>query len=68
MILDRYDVVMKIEAIYSTLLSISRGDSAATEECLLYISEETVLDLMNAAEAIKEYMLDIIRTEDLNCG
>lgn len=65
--MDRYDAVMKIESIYSTLLSISRGDSAASEECLLYISDKTVSDLMEAAKAIREYMLDILRTEDYNC-
>lgn len=29
--MDKYDVVMQIEKLYSTLLSISRGDSAATD-------------------------------------
>ena len=61
---NRYDAIIQIEKLYSTLLSISRGDSTATDENALFISEDTINDLVNAANFVKEYILEIIRSED----
>lgn len=62
--MDKYDVVMQIEKLYSTLLSISRGDSAATDEYALFISENTISELVNAANSVKKYMLGFIKETD----
>ena len=47
-------------------MSMSRGDSAAIDEYSLVVSKDTVSDLIDAANHIKEYMLDVFRTEDKN--
>ncbi|MCR2049994.1 hypothetical protein NSB25_22345 [Acetatifactor muris] len=64
--MDRYDVVGYIEKINATLVSISRGDSAATDEHALFVSKDTISELIDAANHIKEYMLDVLRSEDKN--
>ncbi len=64
--MDKYDVLGYIEKINATLVSVSRGDSAATDEYALFVSEDTISELVDAANHVKEYMLDIFRTEDEN--
>lgn len=58
--MDKYDVIIQAEKLYATLTSISRGDSAATDEHALFISEDTISDLVKAADIIKKYILNNI--------
>lgn len=62
--MDRYKALMQAEKVHSTLLSINRGDSAATAENALFISECTIKELIKAAEDTKYYLLALIKTED----
>lgn len=62
--MDRYKALMQAEKVHSTLLSISRGDSVATDENALFITECTIEELVKAAEDTKHYLLALIRTED----
>ncbi|MBD5553937.1 MAG: hypothetical protein HDQ95_00940 [Roseburia sp.] len=64
--MDRYDVIEYIEKIHATLLSVSRGDSAATDENALFISEETVRELEESSRLLKQYFYENIRREDEN--
>ena len=62
--MDRYRALMQAEKVHSTFLSISRGDSAATDENALSVSECTIEELVKAAEDTKHYLLASIKTED----
>lgn len=62
--MDRYRALMQAEKVHSTLLSISRGDSASTDENALFVSECTIEELVKAAEDTKHYLLALIKTED----
>ncbi len=62
--MDRYKALMQAEKVHSTLLSVSRGDSAATDENALFVSECTIEELVKAAEDTKHYLLALIKTED----
>lgn len=62
--MDRYKALMQAEKVHSTLFSVSRGDSAATDENALFVSECTIEELVKAAEDTKHYLLALIKTED----
>lgn len=62
--MDRYKALMQAEKVHSTLLSVSRGGSAATDENALFVSECTIEELVKAAEDTKHYLLALIKTED----
>ena len=55
---------MQAERVHAILQSISRGDTASSEENSLFISEETLLELVSASEYTKQYLLSVIEYED----
>ncbi len=62
--MDRYDAVRDISMIHSVIASINQGDSAATDENALYISETTAKKLEISAERLLNYVMDAVRRED----
>lgn len=44
--------------------SVSRGDTASSEENELFISEETLLELVSASEYVKQSLLTLIESDD----
>lgn len=55
---------MQAERVHAILQSISRGDAASSEENSLFISGETLLELVSASEYTKQYLLSVIEYED----
>lgn len=62
--MDKYSAIMQAEKVHATLLSISRGDSCATDECALFISETTLDELVESSKLLKQYVLQSIKKED----
>lgn len=44
--------------------SVSRGDTASSEENELFISEETLKELVSASEYVKQSLLTLIEDDD----
>lgn len=66
--MDDYAAIISAEKIYATMISISRGDSAAIDEESLSISEETVEEIINASYILKRYILENIKWRDETFG
>lgn len=62
--MNKYKAIMQAERVHAILQSISRGDTASSEENSLFISEETLLELVSASEYTKQYLLSVIEYED----
>lgn len=53
-----YEAIMHAERVNATLNSINNGDSTETGENALFISENTLENLVKSAGAVVEYLLD----------
>mgnify|MGYP007010800011 CR=1 FL=1 len=62
--MNKYKAIMQAERVHAILQSISRGDTASSEENSLFISGETLLELVSASEYTKQYLLSVIEHED----
>ncbi len=62
--MNKYKAIMQAERVHAILQSISRGDAASSEENSLFISGETLLELVSASEYTKQYLLSVIEYED----
>lgn len=62
--MNKYKAIMQAERVHAILQSISRGDTAANEENSLFISEETLLELVSASKYTKQYLLSVVEYED----
>lgn len=62
--MNKYKAIMQAERVHAILQSISRGDTASSEENSLFISGETLLELVSASEYTKQYLLSVIEYED----
>ena len=62
--MNKYKAIMQAERVHAILQSISRGETASSEENSLFISEETLLELVSASEYTKQYLLSVIEYED----
>lgn len=65
--MNRYKAIMQAERVHAILQSVSRGDTASNEENSLFISEETIRELVSASEYVKQYLLNSIRYDDAIC-
>ena len=55
---------MQAERVHAILQSVSRGDTASSEENELFISEETLKELVSASEYVKQSLLTLIEDDD----
>ena len=55
---------MQAERVHAILHSVSRGDTASSEENELFISEETLKELVSASEYVKQSLLTLIEDDD----
>lgn len=62
--MNKYKAIMQAERVHAILQSISRGDTASSEENSLFISGETLLELVSASEYTKQYLLSVIEYGD----
>lgn len=62
--MNKYKAIMQSERVHAILQSISRGAAAANEENSLFISEETLLELVSASKYTKQYLLSVVEYED----
>lgn len=62
--MNKYKAIMQAERVHAILQSISRGDAAANEENSLFISKETLLELVSASKYTKQYLLSVVEYED----
>ena len=52
--MNKYKAIMQAERVHAILQSVSRGDTASSEENELFISEETLKELVSASEYVKQ--------------
>ena len=64
MIMNKYKAIMQAERIHAILQSVSRGDTASSEENELFISEETLKELVSASEYVMHSLLTLIEDDD----
>ena len=50
--MNKYKAIMQAERVHAILQSVSRGDTASSEENELFISEETLKELVSASEYV----------------
>lgn len=55
---------MQAERVHAILQSVSRGDTASSEENELFILEETLKELISASEYVKQSLLTLIEDDD----
>lgn len=55
---------MQAERVHAILQSVSREDTASSEENELFISEETLKELVSASEYVKQSLLILIEGDD----
>ena len=59
---------MQAEKVHAILQSVSRGDTASSEENELFISGETLFELVSASEYVKQSLLTLIESNDKVSG
>lgn len=65
--MDKYKAIMQAERVHAILQSISRGDTAANNENELFISEETMQELVSASKYVKQCLLSLIEGNGKTC-
>ena len=66
--MNKYKAIMQAEKVHATLQSISRGDTASSEENELFISGETLFELVSASEYVKQSLLTLIESNNKVSG
>ena len=61
--MNKYNVIMHAERMRATLESINNGDSAATDETALFISEFTLERLIESSEIVMQYLMESFNEE-----
>ena len=61
--MNKYEAIRHAERVNATLESINNGDSAATDENALFISENTLEKLVESSRAVAEYLLNSVEDE-----
>lgn len=64
-IIDKYEVIRNAERISATLKSIGNGDSAENGEFALFISDSTINELVESAEMVTQYLIDVSRLTEV---
>lgn len=62
--MNKYKAIMQAERVHAILQSVSRGDTASSEENELFISEETLKELASTSEYVKQCLLILIEDDD----
>lgn len=62
--MNKYKAIMQAERVHAILQSVSRGDSASSDGNELFISEETLKELVSASEYVKQSLLTLIEDDD----
>ena len=66
--MNKYKAIMQAERVHAILQSVSRGDTASSKEYELFISEETLKELVSASEYVKQSLLTLIESNDKVSG
>lgn len=61
--MNKYEIIRHAKRVNATLKSINNGDSAATNENALFISENTLEMLIKSSDVLVEYLLDSFKKE-----
>lgn len=61
--MNKYEAIRHAEKVNATLESINNGDSAASNENALFISENTLARLVKSSRVVVEYLFDSIEDE-----
>lgn len=64
--MNKCKIIMHAERIRATLKSINNGDSVATDECALFVSENTLDNLVKSADVVVEHLLDSMESVDVD--